>query len=95
MEARAIFRSHVHELHAHAVTGASMPDNAARAHFAASNVKKQFHMRARGERMRHEKKCSAYAQLLDIRGVALSGALPSYQQAFGRPVPRMAAAFVF
>jgi hypothetical protein len=45
--------------------------------------------------MRHENKCSAYAQLLDIRGVALSGALPSYQQAFGRPVPRMAAAFVF
>lgn len=95
MEARAIFRAHVHELHTHAVTGASMPDNAARAHFAASYVEKQFDVRARRKRMRHEDKCSAYTQLLDIRGVALSGALPSYQQAFGRPVPRMAAAFVF
>jgi hypothetical protein len=95
VEAGAIFRSHVYELHAHAVTGASMPDNAARAHFAASNVEKQFHVRASRKRVRHENKGSAYTQLLDIRGVALSGALPSYQQAFGRPVPRMAAAFVF
>jgi hypothetical protein len=95
MEASSIFPTHVYELHAHAVTGASVSDNAARADFAACDVEKQFHVRARGQRMRHEKKCSAYAQLLDIRGVALSGALPSHQQAFGRPVPRMAAAFVF
>jgi hypothetical protein len=40
VEAGAIFRSHVYELHAHAVAGASMPDNAARAHFAASYVEK-------------------------------------------------------
>jgi hypothetical protein len=72
-----------------------MSDNAARAHFAARHIEKQFHVGARGKRMRHENKCSADAQLLDIRGVALSGALPGYQQAFGRPVPRMAAAFVF
>jgi hypothetical protein len=52
-------------------------------------------MRARGKRMRDEEKCSAYTQLLGVRDVAFSGALPCDKQVFGRPVPRIAAAFVF
>ena len=95
MEAGPIFGAHVHELHAHAVARAAMADQGARADFAASDVEKQFHIRASGKRMRNEKKCSAYAQLLNVRDVALSGALPCDQQVFRRAVPRIAAAFVF
>ena len=95
MEAGAIFRAHVHELDAHAVTGASVADEGARTDFAASDVEEQLDVRASGKRVRNEEKCSAYAQLLDIRDVALSGALPCDQQVFGRAVPRIAAAFVF
>jgi len=95
MEARAILGTHVDELHAHAVTWAAVADNGARADLTTGHVKKELDVGARGKRMRDEKKRSAYAQLLDIRDVALSGALPSHEQAFGRAIPRMAAPFVF
>lgn len=48
VQAGAIFGAHVHELHTHAVTGASVADDGARAHFAASDIKKQFHVCASG-----------------------------------------------
>jgi hypothetical protein len=76
MKAGAIFGAHVHELHAHAVTGTSMADECAGTDFAAGDIEKQLDVRANGKGMRYEKERSAYAQLLDIRDVALSGALP-------------------
>jgi hypothetical protein len=76
------------------VTGAAVSDDAAGADFAAGYVKEKLYVGARGERMGNEKERSAYAQLLGVRDVALSGALPSDQQALGRAIPRMAAAFV-
>src|SRR6267154_2592934 len=95
METGAILRTHVDELHAHAVTGATVADYSAGANFSTSDVEEKFDVGAGGKRVRDEEERSAYAQLLDIGGVALSGALPSHQQAFGRAIPRMAAAFVF
>ena len=95
MEARAILRPHVHKLNAHAVTGATVTDDAAGADFSTGDVEKKLDVGAGGKRMGDEEERSAYAQLLNIRGVALSCALPSHQQAFGRAMPRMAAAFVF
>jgi len=95
MQASAVFGAHVHELHAHAVASAPVANDGARADFAAGDVEKHFHVRAGGKRMRDEKKHSAYAQLLGIRDVALSRALPSDQQVFGRPIAGMAAPFVF
>ncbi len=95
MQASAVIGAHVHELHAHAVSGAAVADDGARANFAARNVEKHFHVRAGGKGMRDEKKHTAYAQLLGIRDVALSRALPADQEVFGRPVARMAAPLVF
>jgi hypothetical protein len=85
----------VDELHAHAVTWATVADYSAGANFSTSDVEEKLDVGAGGEWMGDEHERSAYAQLLDIGGVALSGALPGYQQAFGRAIPRMAAAFVF
>jgi len=95
MQAGAVLGAHVHELHAHAVAGAPVADDGARANFSAGNVEEHFHVCAGGKRMRDEKKHTAYAQLLGIRDVALSRALPADQQVFGRPVAGMAAPFVF
>jgi hypothetical protein len=95
MQARAVFGAHVHELHTHAVAGAPVADDGARANLAAGNVEKHLHVRASGERMRDEKEHSSYAQLLGIRDVALSRALPADQQVFGRTVAGIAAPFVF
>ena len=95
MQPGAILRAHMHELHAHAVTGASVADDGTRAHFAPGYVEQQLDVRARGKGIRDKKKCSADTQLLGVRDVALSGALPCDKQVFGRPVPRVAAAFVF
>jgi len=85
----------VDELHAHAVTGATVADYAAGANFSTSDVEEKLDVGAGGERVRDEEERSAYAQLLDIGGVALSSALPGNQEALGRAIPRMAAAFVF
>ena len=85
----------MHELHAHPVAGAPVADDGARTDFAAGHIEKHFHVGAGGEGMRDEKKHTAYAQLLGIRDVALSRALPADQQVFGRPVARMAAPLVF
>jgi len=95
MEACAILGAHVHELHTHAVTRAAVADYAAGANFSTGDVEKKLDVGAGRKRMGDEEERSAYAQLLYIGGVALSGALPSHQQAFGRAIPRMAAAFVF
>jgi hypothetical protein len=95
METCPILRTHVDELHAHAVTGATVADYAAGANFSTSDVEEKLNVGAGGEWMGDEHERSAYAQLLDIGGVALSGALPGNQEALGRAVPRMAAAFVF
>jgi len=95
MEAGAIFGAHVDELHAHAVTRAAVADHAAGANFSTGDVEEKLDVGAGGKWVGDEEECSAYAQLLYIGGVALSGALPSHQQAFGRAIPRMAAAFVF
>jgi len=96
METGTIVGAHVHELHAHAVAGAPVADDGARADFAAAgHVEKHFHVRAGRKRMGDEKKHPAYAQLLGIRDVALSRALPADQQVLGGPVARMAAPFVF
>jgi hypothetical protein len=95
MEACAIFGAHVDELHAHAVTLAAVADYAARANFSTGDVEEKLDVGAGGEWMGDEHERSAYTQLLDIGGVALSRALPGYQEALGRAVPRMAAAFVF
>ena len=95
METGAILRTHVDELHAHAVTGATVADYSAGANFSTSDVEEKLDVGACGKRMGDEEERSAYAQLLDIGGVALSGALPGNQEAFGRAIPRMAAAFVF
>ena len=95
METGAILRTHVDELHAHAVTGATMADYSAGANFSTSDVEEKLDVGAGGKWVGDEEERSAYAQLLYIGGVALSGALPSHQQAFGRAIPRMAAAFVF
>jgi len=85
----------VDKLHAHAVTWAAVADDGAGANFATGDVEKQLDVGAGGKRMRDEEERSAYAQLLDVRDVALSGALPGNQEALGRAIPRMAAAFVF
>jgi hypothetical protein len=77
------------------VTGATVADYAAGANFSTGDVEKKLDVGAGRKRMGDEEERSAYAQLLYIGGVALSGALPSHQQAFGRAIPRMAAAFVF
>jgi len=74
---------------------APVTDNGTRANFAAGYIEKHFYVRARGKRMRNEKKHPAYAQLLGVRDVALSRALPADQQVFGRPVAGIAAPFVF
>ena len=96
METGTIVGAHVHELHAHAVAGAPVANDGARADFAAAgHVEKHFHVRAGRKRMGDEKKHPAYAQLLGIRDVALSRALPADQQVLGGPVARMAAPFVF
>ena len=95
METGAILRTHVDELHAHAVTGATVADYAAGANFSTGDVEEKLDVGAGGKRVRDEEERSADAQLLDIRGVALSSALPSNQEALGRAIPRMAAAFVF
>jgi len=95
METGAILRTHVDELHAHAVTGATVTDYAAGANFSTSDVEEKLDVGAGGEWMGDEDERSAYAQLLNIGGVALSGALPGNQQALGRAIPRVAAAFVF
>jgi hypothetical protein len=95
MKTGAILGTHVDELHAHAVTGATVADYAAGANFSTSDVEEKLDVGACGKRVRDEEECSAYAQLLDIGGVALSGALPGNQEALGRAIPRMAAAFVF
>ncbi len=95
METSAVFGAHVHEPHAHAVSGAAVADDGARANLAAGNVEKHFHVRAGGEWMSDEKKHPADAQLLGIRDVALSRTLPADQQIFGRRIARMAAPFVF
>ena len=95
MEAGAIFGAHVDELHAHAVTRAAVADDAAGANFSTGDVEEKLDVGAGGEWVGDEHERSAYAQLFNIGGVALSGALPSHQQAFGRAIPRMAAAFVF
>jgi len=94
METRAILGAHVHELHTHAVTGAAVTDNAAGTDFSAGDIEKKLDVGAGGKRMRDEEERSADAQLVDVGGVTLSGALPSHQQAFGRAIPGMAAAFV-
>jgi hypothetical protein len=95
MEAGAIFGAHVDELHAHAVTRAAVADDAPGANFSTGDVEEKLDVGAGGKWVGDEEECSAYAQLLDIGGIALSGALPSHQQAFGRAIPRMAASFVF
>jgi hypothetical protein len=95
METGAILRTHVDELHAHAVTGATVADYSAGADFSTGDVEEKLDVGACGKRVRDEEERSAYAQLLDIGGVALSGALPGNQEALGRAIPRMAAAFVF
>jgi len=95
MQASAVIGAHVHELHAHAVSGAAVADDGARADFAAGHIEKHFYVRAGGKRMRDEKKHSAYAQLLGIRDVALSRTLPSDEQVLGRPIAGIAAPFVF
>lgn len=95
MQAGAVVGTHVHELHAHAVARAPVPNDGACTDFAAGHIEKHFHVGAGGKRMRHEKKHSAYAQLLGVRDVALPRALPAHQQVFGRPVARMAAPLVF
>jgi len=95
MDSGAVFGVHVHELHAHAVAGAPVANDCARADFATGDVEKHFHVRASGKRMRDEKKHTAYAQLLGIRDVALSRTLPADQQVFGRAVAGIAAPLVF
>jgi hypothetical protein len=95
METGAIFGAHVDELHTHAVTRAAVADHAAGANFSTGDVEEKLNVGAGGEWMGDEHERSAYAQLLDIGGVALSRALPGYQEALGRAIPRMAAAFVF
>ena len=65
------------------------------ANFSTSDVEEKLDVGAGGKWVGDEDERSAYAQLLDIGGVALSGALPGYQEALGRAIPRMAAAFVF
>jgi hypothetical protein len=77
------------------VTGAAVADYAAGANFSTGDVEEKLNVGAGGEWMGDEHERSAYAQLLDIGGVALSRALPGYQEALGRAIPRMAAAFVF
>ena len=95
METGAILRAHVDELHTHAVTRTAVADDAAGANFSTGDVEEKLDVGAGGEWMGDEEERSAYAQLLDIGGVALSRALPGYQEALGRAIPRMAAAFVF
>jgi hypothetical protein len=95
MQASTVVGAHVHELHAHAVACAPVTDNGTRANFAAGHIEEHFHVRARGKRMRNQKKHPAYAQLLGVRDVALSRTLPADQQVFGRPVAGIAAPFVF
>jgi len=95
MDSGAVFGVHVHELHAHAVAGAPVANDCARADFATGDVEKHFHVRAGGKRMRDEKKHTAYAQLLGIGDVALSRTLPADQQVFGRAVAGIAAPLVF
>jgi hypothetical protein len=72
-----------------------MADYAAGANFSTGDVEEKLDVGAGGEWVGDEEESSAHAQLLYIGGVALSGALPSHQQSFGRAIPRMAAAFVF
>jgi hypothetical protein len=95
VETGAILRTHVDELHAHAVTGATVADYSAGANFSTGDVEEKLDVGASGEWVGDEDERSAYAQLLNIGGVALSGALPGNQKALGRAIPRMAAAFVF
>jgi hypothetical protein len=95
MQAGAIFGSHVHELHAHAVAGAAVANDGASAHFPAGNVEEQFDVRARRERLVVQEKCPADTHLLRVGDIALSGTLPGYQQILRRFIPRIAAAFVF
>jgi len=95
METGAILRTHVDELYAHAVTLAAVAHDTAGADSPPVTSKRSSTWVAGGKCVGDEEERSAYAQLLDIGGVALSGALPSHQQAFGRAIPRMAAAFVF
>jgi hypothetical protein len=61
IEARTILAAHMHELHAHTVTGAAVSDDAAGADFAAGYVKEKLYVGARGQRMGDEKERSAYA----------------------------------
>jgi hypothetical protein len=77
------------------VTGAAVAYHSAGANFSTSDVEEKLDVGAGGEWMGDEDERSAYAQLLDIGGVAFSGALPGNQEALGRAIPRMAAAFVF
>jgi hypothetical protein len=95
VQAGAIFGTHVHELHAHAVAGAAVANDGAGAHFATGDIEEQLHVSAGGERLVVEKECAADTHFLRVGNVALAGTLPGYEQVLRRLKPRIAAAFVF